>query len=346
MEFYQKCLKIWFDILTPKQLLFFEPLIKRLRKNNQLLCTSRNYREVVELARIRHMNLIFVGKHGGANRSDKLDASLKRMSLLSTKVRKFAPNLTVSFCSPEAARISYGFGIKHVAFCDSPHAEAVMRLSIPLIQKLYIPWIIKKREFSKYGISEKDVVQYKAVDAAIIVKGKSKNYSRNDFSLKNKKTIVIRTEELQASYIYKNNSKFIIRKLAKEFSNYNIVVLGRYLENINYLKKEFGDQIIILDKVVEGKGLLALTDVFIGSGGTMTAEAALMGIPTISYNAVPNRIEQYLVRKGLIKREKNSKKIVVLVKQILKLGSAKTKEKAVRILNVMEDPFSNLLDQI
>ena len=34
-----------------------------------------------------------------------------------------------------------------------------------------------------------------------------------------------------------------------------------------------------------------MLSVFVGSGGTMTAESALLGIPTISYNAVPNIIE-------------------------------------------------------
>ncbi len=48
----------------------------------------------------------------------------------------------------------------------------------------------------------------------------------------------------------------------------------------------------------DGKYLLNNTDVFIGSGGTMTAESALMGIPTISYNAIPNSIEKMLVRKN------------------------------------------------
>ena len=51
------------------------------------------------------------------------------------------------------------------------------------------------------------------------------------------------------------------------------------------------------------------TDVFIGSGGTMTAESALMGIPTISYNAVPNLIENFLVKKSLVKRETDPKNI-------------------------------------
>ena len=347
MKFYQKCLKIWFDILTPKQLLFFEPLIRRLQKSNKLLCTSRNYREVTELARIRGMKLIFVGKHGGADRSGKLNASLRRMHNISKIVERFVPDLTISFCSPEAARVSYGLGVKHVAFCDSPHAEAVMRLSIPFIQKLFIPWIIPKKEFSKYGISEKAIIHYKAIDAAVIVKNKSKKYSRNDFSLKNKKTILIRTEESHAAYISnKKNSFNIVREIASKFPNYNIVILGRYSTQIHQFKKEFGNNLIVMDKVVDGKGLLEFTDVFVGSGGTMTAEAALMGIPTISYDAVPNHIEQYLVGIGLVRRENNPKKIVRIVKHILESDGKETRKKAKKILNSMEDPFTKLVTLI
>ena len=42
----------------------------------------------------------------------------------------------------------------------------------------------------------------------------------------------------------------------------------------------------------------------------MTAESALLGIPTISYNAVPNIIEAYLVKKKLVRREINPKRVV------------------------------------
>ena len=239
LKFYQKCLKIWFDILTPKQLFFFEPMIEKLRKNNQILCTSRNYHEVVELAKVRSIKLVLVGKHGGSNKSGKLKASLERTLHLSQIVAKFAPDLTISFCSPEAARISFGAGIKHIAFSDSPHADAVMRLSVPFIQKLLIPWIIPKKEFVRYGIAEKDIIHYRSIDAALIVKQKSKNYSKNDFHLKNKKTILVRVEESQAAYIKtrRNSTTNIINEIVKEFPNFNIVVLGRYLPQINQLKK-------------------------------------------------------------------------------------------------------------
>ena len=174
-------------------------MISKLSKNHKILSTSRNYREVVELSKIKNIDLRLIGKHGGSTKEGKLHSSIQRMNRLLDEVVKFAPDLTVSFCSPEAARISYGMGIKHVAFSDSPHAEAVMRLSVPLVQKLLIPWVIPKNEFVKYGISKKDIIHYKSIDAAVIVKEKSiiKNMNLG----RTKKTIVIRPEESEAAYI-------------------------------------------------------------------------------------------------------------------------------------------------
>ena len=143
-------MKIWIDILTPKQLLFFEPMIKRLKKNHSVLCTSRKYSEVTNLAKIRKIKLISIGKHGGSAKSSKLISSISRMGSISKIITKFSPDFTISFCSPEAARVSYGLGIKHVAFSDSPHATAVMKLSVPYVQKLLTPWIIPKGEFVRF----------------------------------------------------------------------------------------------------------------------------------------------------------------------------------------------------
>ena len=148
-------MKIWIDILTPKQLLFSESIVERLREKHELLCTSRNYNEVAKLVKIRNFDLVFVGKHGGGDKKNKLQASIDRIEKLSRKIEIFSPDIVISFCSPEAARISFGLGIRHIAFCDSPHADAVMRLTLPLIQKLLIPYAIPKNTFSKYGINEK-----------------------------------------------------------------------------------------------------------------------------------------------------------------------------------------------
>jgi len=337
-------LKIWFDILTPKQLLFFEPMIKSIKKNHNVICTSRNYNQVTHLAKIRAQKLIVVGKHGGAKRYDKLSSSLRRSRLLSTKIKKFSPDITVSFCSPEAARVSYGLGIHHICFSDSPHATAVMRLVIPLVQKLLIPWIIPKKEFTKFGVSSKDIIHYRAIDAAIISKRKISKNSKKPAKKGKRKIILVRVEEEEASYSSKKRPAIpIIKEIIKNFHNEEIVIMGRYASQVKHLTKTFGDKIKILDKIVDGKTLLNGVDVFVGSGGTMTAESALLGIPTISYNAVPNIIETYLVRKKLVLRKTNPKQVVVSIKKILGSQNLEIKNRAKKMLDSMEDPFPILV---
>ena len=337
-------MKIWFDILTPKQLLFFEYMIKSLKKNHDVLCTSRNYNQVIHLAKIRGQKLVIVGKHGGAKRYDKLSSSLRRSRLLSTKIKKFSPDITVSFCSPEAARVSYGLGIQHICFSDSPHATAVMRLVIPLVQKLLIPWIIPKKEFTKFGVNAKDIVRYKAIDAAIITKRKISKISKKSAKKVKRKTILVRVEEEEASYSSKKRPAVpIIKEIIKKFHNEEIVVMGRYPSQVKHLTQTFGNKIKILDKVVDGKTLLNTVDVFIGSGGTMTAESALLGIPTISYNAIPNIIEAYLVRKKLVLRKRNPKDIVMSVRKLLDSPNLEIKKRAKKMLDSMEDPFPILV---
>ena len=340
-------MKIWIDILTPKQLLFSEAIIAKFGGKHQILCTSREYNEVTKLAKIRRFRLVLVGKHGGGKKETKLKASIDRMGILSNKIKSFSPDLAISFCSPEAARISFGLGIKHVAFCDSPQAEAVMRLTLPLIQKLLIPKTIPKKEFTKFGINEKNIISYNAIDAAVTIKRKIEEKNTLPFQNKDKKNILIRVEEQEAAYVLKSNKIIsIIKNIIKNHSEQNIVILGRYTQQIKKMQKIVGNKARVVKMSFDGKVLLNNTDVFIGSGGTMTAESALMGIPTISYNAVPNPIENYLVKKGLVKREMDPDKINRYVSKIFKSSNKINQIRAKKITKQMEDPVKKLVKAI
>jgi predicted glycosyltransferase len=322
---------------------FFEPLIKKLSKKHQILCTSRDYGEAINLANIREFDLKVVGKFGGADKAGKLSANINRMKSLFKLIIKFDPDLTISFCSPDASRISFGLGIKHIAYCDSPHAESVMRLTLPLIQKLLTPWVIPKTEFTKYGIHSKNIIHYRSIDAAVTIKRKSPKQNLK-FKKPNKKRILIRVEEAQSAYVSKSNKTIpIIKKIIDNFSEENIIILARYSDQIKELKKLFGNKTQIFDMSYDGKLLLENIDIFVGSGGTMTAESAMLGIPTISYNASPNLIEKFLVKQGLVKRESNPQMIVKIINSFDRKSNSTTKMKAKKLSVAMEDPHSKLL---
>jgi len=323
-----------------------------------MLCTSRKYNQVTNLAKIRKQKLVIIGKYGGAEKHDKLDASLSRSKLLVKKISTFLPDITLSFCSPEAARVSYGLGIPHICFSDSPHATAVMKLSLPYANKLLIPWIIPKSDFENMGIEPKNIIQYKTIDAAQITKQKVFLTCGTGINSRRWKTILIRTPEDEAAYLSKQSDVVdIIKKIEKDFFGCHITVLTRYKKQADLLKKKFSksaqSKFQIVSKVVDGKKMLLDSDVFVGSGGTMTAESALLGIPTISYNATPNRIEDYLVSKKIVTRCMTPNKVAERITHVFQLtsyrGGGYERTRRLRIkkfVNSLEDPYPILLKTI
>ena len=65
--------------------------------------------------------------------------------------------------------------------------------------------------------------------------------------------------------------------------------------------------VIILDDVVDGNAIFSITDVLIGSGGTMTTEAVLRQIPTISYEAIPRHGGKISCKEKITRSSKNSR---------------------------------------
>lgn len=315
-------MKFWFDVLTPKQVNFFKPIADELRtRNHKVLCTSRRYREAQELAEIKGLNLTIVGSHGGNSLHGKLEASAERVRKLIDVIEKFNPDVLISLASPEASRVAFGLGIHHVGFNDSPHAEAACRLSVPFVNKLLCPWIIPFNEFTRYGIARNQIIHYRALDPSLWLKlTKKYSYRHKDLGLDpGKKTITFRFEESKAAYI--SNAKAISYQLLKSvvsnFKNTNIVVLCRYSDQLKIVKNSFRNSVIVTDKVLDGTSILRLSDVFIGSGGTMNCEASLLGVPNMSYAMHKIRTNRFLFSKGISYKCRNDREMVSFVRKVL-----------------------------
>jgi predicted glycosyltransferase len=128
----------------------------------------------------------------------------------------------------------------------------------------------------------------------------------------------------------------------------NIIILCRYQDQVSDVEKRYGDKARVIKNVVDGVSLICSVDLFIGAGGTMTTEAALLGKPTISISPFRFYVEKYLVRSGLAKRSSNAHDLLILVRKMLQSEAyaARQKKIAKRTLDNMEDPLIKLLSFI
>jgi uncharacterized protein len=341
-------MKVWMDLLTPKQVLFFAPVIEELRSSGEeVLATSRRYREVEPLAERNGIELKLVGDRGGQGLEEQLLAATKRQEEMIPIVKDFGPQVAVSTASVVCARVAFGLRIRHVAVNDSPHSEVAGRLSLPLSYRLLCPWIIPYRAWARFGLSREQITTYRALDPAAWLKRQPIPGPMPKLD-PSKKTVTVRVQESDAPYLAGTDRGWIdtiLTTLSDAFPDANLVALCRYDYQVDEIKARFGARWTIPDEVVSGRDLLASTDLFVGMGGTMSAEAALMGVPTITTFQGRLYTDRFLESKGLMQRALTPTRLLSLAKRsIAKKGALMGRAK--RVLDSMEDPVPRIFRAI
>jgi predicted glycosyltransferase len=78
-----------------------------------------------------------------------------------------------------------------------------------------------------------------------------------------------------------------------------VVVLARTNEQRALWRARSSELLIVPDPPVDAEALLSETDLFVGAGGTMTREAAVLGVPTASiFSGPPAAVDEWLAGQG------------------------------------------------
>jgi hypothetical protein len=333
-------MKIWFDILTPKQLLFSKLFVKYLKKQGvDCIMTSRAYSEVTTLADIHGVDLLYCGEHGKTT-SQKLKNSIKRMDKLYDIIYNEEPDVAINYCSPDACRIAYGLNIPLFLLNDTPHAEITNRLTIPLAKRVWSPMIFKKHLFTKYGVTDSTIKHYNCIDAYI-----TSNHKSLGTPPVKEKYVLVRTPESFATYYNNNFDILSILRTIQSQVDYKILILCRYKEQYDFIKSLDESQFIPTMMKYDGKMLYENAEFLIGGGG-MSAEAALHGTPTIVYDIIEkNYVSDYLERKNILLRVKNLQQLKSKIKYAIQHKNV-FKLRAKDINTEMSEPFTFFYDDI
>ncbi len=342
-------MKAWIDILSPKQLWMFTRIAETLEKRGwAVLLTSRRYEQLDELIEtvFDGWDILRVGEWGGGNLEGKLEASARRLLELTHIILRHKPDIALSSGSPEASRIIYGLGKPHILVSDTPHSP-VNLLSAPISARVLTPWVISREEWVKAGARANTIRHYKALDPWFWLRDIRYDGSvLRELGLHEKQYILVRLPETQASYLNIDEEEFL-KRLGKALESLDIVVLPRYR-----LQAELAEKIlpgaIIVRKLLPGPSLIMHAAVFIGGGGTMTQEAALMGVPTIS--VYPGRLPtvlRYLVGRGLVVRVRGVGGLAKTVKNILgnlEAWTERWRRRSVKLRSIMEEPERRVVE--
>lgn len=297
-------MRIWFDLSNSPHINMFYDLIRDLEKDgHKIIITSRPLANTVELLDQRGLKHTVVGDHYGKNFLKKLFGYPIRVMQLRKFLKKEKPDLAVSqssFHSPVVAKL---LGIPSIYTNDNEHAMG-NKPAFLCATRILIPENLPVERVAKTGISAKKVVQYPGVKEGIYLwsKGEAIQTQRRN-NPPEKINIYIRPEPQTAQY-YKGKENFLDDTITALQQKYQITVLPRDANQAKHYKQEKFNATAVPDKPLSFDFIAANCSIFIGAGGSMTRELAILGIPTISvYQDELLEVDQFLIAKGLMLHE-------------------------------------------
>lgn len=342
-------MKIWLDALTPKQAILMASFLRKLLKcGYEVFLTTRRYEYTESLLRMLNTEFYSVGRHGGGSLRGKLLADITRMRILTNIVVKEKPNILIAYTSPSAFRVAFGLNIPIIALTDTPHADAVNKLTLPLARWIVISRYVGRDEIAKYVIVDSKLIEYDGVDELAWLKEfkpdssilEKLNISRKE------RVIVFRPEEEKAAYYgFKANYISILKKLV-DYAD-KIIFFPRYGSQVTRVKRVFkdrvGESIVIPTTAIDTRSLYIYSSLVVSGGATMAREAALLGTPSICYFPLELNVNKCVREWGCpLYHCRRASKVVVLAREILS-NPQKYRTNTSRIIKEKESPIEAVL---
>lgn len=338
-------MKIWIDLTNSPHINFFKPFIKKWNSEGyQIILTVRDLANTIQLVEQNGWDYYEIGGHAGKSKLKKILYFPKRSYLLYKFLKKNKPQIGISHSSFYSPIVCKLLKIPSIYLNDNEHAKGnYLAFKFATINMLPESLLSKAKELKwpeKYTVEFYPGIK-EAIYLSQTVIREEKN-QENNMNLK----IFIRLEPWTAEY-YKGNSDFmdpIIEKLNKK---YEVVILPRSNEQINYFKNDKFNGVKVCESPMFLETILKECKLFIGAGGSMTRELAFMGVPTLSvYQGELLSVDKYLIERGVMMYNCNPK--IEYIEQLLhkqSLNNAKTiHEKGLKAFNLIDKRLKEIIE--
>jgi len=330
-------MKIWFDISNSPHVNMFYQLIKELESDgHEVIITSRPLANTIALLDQKGLKHTTIGEHYGKNFLKKVFGYPIRVNQLRKFLKKKKVDLAISqssFHSPVVAKL---LGIPSIYTNDNEHAMGNKPAFI-CASKILIPENLAVEKIAKTGVSASKVIQYPGVKEGIYLwsKGEEIQEKRKQNTSGDIK-IYIRPEPQTAQY-YKGKENFLDDTILALQDKYKIIVLPRDANQSAHYKQEKFSKTDVPDKPLGFDAIAADCTIFVGAGGSMTREMAILGIPTISvYQDDLLDVDSFLLSKGLMLHEPN----ITPEKVVSYIESLKNAPPALELMNKGKEAYN------
>jgi predicted glycosyltransferase len=295
-------MRVWVDLANSPHVPVFEPIVADLEQaGHDILLTVRDHAQTVELASQLRPRLTVIGGESPAGKAAKARSIGARAWELRRYAKEHGADAAISHGSYAQVVAARSAGIPTVTMMDYDHQPA-NHLSFRLANRVVVPAAFPSVALRRFGADVSRVRRYDGFKEELYLAELRPDRSvLAELGLDPRRVIaVLRPPPAGALYHPRDNTRFD-DLLAEALSTDGVqsVVLPRTSDQRRRFERI--DGAIVPRRAVDGRSLLALADVTIGAGGTMSRESALLGTPT--YTVFAGRlgaVDAELIRDGLM----------------------------------------------
>jgi len=302
-------MKIWFDADNAPHVLVMKPLADELRKRgHEVAFTARDRANTCELLDLYGFDYLQVGGSYGRSKLRKATGTLNRALQLGKAMRHWKADVSFGHGSRSLPIASRMLGIPSITMYDYEWVDpTIFNL---FCTKILLPEAITRERCIEAGIDTDKVVSFPGFKENLYLSGIEPDPSiAGELGLKPDKTKVLLRPPAITAHYHNPESERILKALTVRLlddPDAQIVWIPRAGEQPELVKGAHKAQVIVPEKVYPGPLLILAMDIVIGGGGTMTREAAVLGVPSYSFfMGRPGKVDMELISRGNLRMLKD-----------------------------------------
>jgi predicted glycosyltransferase len=287
--------------------LLFAPIVRALEsRGHDVLVTVRDHAQTVALAHERWpASEVVDGRRPSWRRAATAAELATRAAALARWARRTRPTVALSHNSYAQIVAARAVRVPVVTAMDYEHQPA-NHVAFRLARRILLPAVLPATTVERQGAAPAKVQRYDGLKEELYLGDFAPDPAiLGRLGVERRSVLVVaRSGATRAAYHGYEDRLFMaaLGRLARR-DDATVVVLARHPEHRREIAALDGQNLVLPRSAVDARSLVREADAFIGAGGTMTRESALLGTPTLSvFGGAEPAVDRWLVDRGLLRR--------------------------------------------
>jgi predicted glycosyltransferase len=313
-------MRIWVDLTNTAHVLVLRPLVELLeREGHEVTVTARPLSHTVELLDEWGHPYTALGRHGGASRLGKARAAAARLPQMVAFGRGRRFDYALAHGSTDLPPACRMLGVANTTMLDYEWARLQHHLNCRLANRVLAPDVIPAERLARYGARPPKLVPYPGLkEEYYLADFEPDETVLADLGVDRRHLLcVVRTAPAYALYLGGSENPLLPRLLARldRHEEARTVVLPRTGEQAAAISALGHERVIVPERAVDGRSLVAFADLVVSAGGTMNREAAVLGTPVWSiFEGRMGAVDEDLARQGRLRLTSDAEEIEIVPK--------------------------------